>query len=94
MISIERIPGPLAPVYEKAARLVIKTYYRPVAEEIVARFDAGLFLDIGAGPGYLPIEVARLSPAARVVCLDLSRQLMQRARRNAESASVASRLRK
>jgi ubiquinone/menaquinone biosynthesis C-methylase UbiE len=92
MISLERIPGPLAPVYEKAARLAIETYYRPTAEEITARFNAGLLLDIGAGPGYLPIEIARRLPAARVVCLDLSRQLIQRARRNAQSAGVADRL--
>jgi ubiquinone/menaquinone biosynthesis C-methylase UbiE len=89
---MERIPGPLAPVYEKAARLAIETYYRPLAGEITAQFGAGLFLDIGAGPGYLPIEISRRSPAARVICLDLSRQLIRRARRNAQSAGVAERM--
>lgn len=88
MFSIERIPGPLASVYEKAARMAIESYYRRVAEEVVGRLGAGLILDIGTGPGYLPIEIARLCGNLRVVCVDLSRQLIRRARCNAVAAGV------
>lgn len=80
---IERIPGPLAPLYEKASRLVIKTYYGQVAEEILASFPQGLLLDLGTGPGYLPIEVAKRSPRVRIIGVDLSRKFIRMARANA-----------
>ena len=57
--KIERIPGVLASTYEKATRLVIDTYYCEVAKEVVAHLDDGIILDIGTGPGYLPIEIAK-----------------------------------
>ena len=37
MKFMERIPGPLASIYEKASRLVIDNYYSQVAEEVVAK---------------------------------------------------------
>jgi hypothetical protein len=40
-IKIERIPGVLVSAYEKASRLVIDSYYRRIAEEIVAPWVRG-----------------------------------------------------
>ena len=51
-IKIERIPGFLASAYIKATRLVIDSYYRPVAEEIV--------LNMNKGPMYLRHPVAKI----------------------------------
>lgn len=90
--TIERIPGPLAPLYEKASRLVIKTYYAQVAEEISASFPQGLLLDLGTGPGYLPIEVAKRSPHIRIIGVDLSRMFIRMARTNAVRAGFSARL--
>ena len=58
-LKIERIPGPLASSYEKATRLAIDLYYSKVADEIVSNFQQGLMLDLGTGPGYLPIEILK-----------------------------------
>jgi ubiquinone/menaquinone biosynthesis C-methylase UbiE len=90
--NIERIPGPLAPLYEKASRLAIKSYYSQVAEEILSTFRRGLLLDLGTGPGYLPIELAKRAPALRIIGIDLSRPLIRRARANALRAECAERL--
>ena len=57
-IKIESIPGVLATAYEKGTRLVSDSYYSQVAEEIVAHLPGNTLLDIGTGPGYLPIEIA------------------------------------
>ena len=38
-IYIERIPDFLASAYEKATRLVIDSYYSPVADEVVSHLD-------------------------------------------------------
>lgn len=90
--TIERIPGPLASLYEKASRLVVKTYYSEVAEEILASFRQGLLLDLGTGPGYLPIEVAKRSPQVRIIGIDLSRVFIRMARANALRTGCAARV--
>jgi ubiquinone/menaquinone biosynthesis C-methylase UbiE len=92
-LTIERIPAPLASLYEKAARLVIKSYYAPVAEEILRSFNRGFLLDLGTGPGYLPIEVAKRSSQIRIIGVDLSRVLIRMARVNALRAGCGERLR-
>ena len=74
--KIERIPGVLASSYEKATRMVIEAYYSQVAEEIVSSFKSGLILDLGTGPGYLPIEIARRAPDINIIGVDLSRKLI------------------
>ena len=36
----------MASVYDKAARMVIESYYGQVAEEIVSRLKSGVILDL------------------------------------------------
>jgi len=91
-VLIERIPAPLASLYEKATRLVIESYYSRVAEEIVSSFKKGALLDLGTGPGYLPIEILKRSPLIRCDGIDLSSRLIRMARVNAQKAGVADRL--
>jgi ubiquinone/menaquinone biosynthesis C-methylase UbiE len=89
---IERIPGPFASLYEKATRMVIASYYGPVAEEVVASLKAGTILDLGTGPGYLPIEIVKRSPSIRVIGIDLTRKLINTAKLNSLKSGVADRL--
>lgn len=91
-IKVERIPGVLASAYEKATRMVIDSYYRPVAGEIVAYLNEGTILDLGTGPGYLPVEIAKRSLAINVIGVDLSRKLVDMARSNAAKAGLTDRL--
>jgi len=91
-LKIERIPGPLAPSYEKATRLAIDIYYKKVAAEIVSSFNEGVILDLGTGPGYLPIEILKKSSNIRIVGVDLSRRLIKMARENAQRAGLSDRL--
>jgi ubiquinone/menaquinone biosynthesis C-methylase UbiE len=92
-IKIERIPGVLASSYEKATRMVIDSYYGQLAEEIVSTFKAGMILDLGTGPGYLPIEIVRRAPDINIVGIDLSRSLVRMARSNAVKAGFTRQLR-
>ena len=91
-IKIERIPGVLASAYEKATRMVVESYYRPVAAEIVANLNEGTILDLGTGPGYLPVEIAKSSATINVIGVDLSRKLIKMARSNASKEGLADRL--
>jgi ubiquinone/menaquinone biosynthesis C-methylase UbiE len=92
VLNIERIPAPFASIYEKATRLVVKTYYARVAEEIVFAFAKGRVLDLGTGPGYLPIEIARRAASVSVVGIDLSRPLITMAREKALDAGLSDRV--
>lgn len=92
-IKIERIPGVLASSYEKATRMVTGQYYGPVAEEIVSVFKSGLILDLGTGPGYLPIEIVKRVPDINIMGVDLSRKLIQMAQANAAKAGLSDQLR-
>jgi ubiquinone/menaquinone biosynthesis C-methylase UbiE len=91
-IKIERIPGVLASSYEKATRMVIEEYYGQVAEEIVSCFKSGVILDLGTGPGYLPIEIVRRAPEIKIIGVDLSRKLIQIAQANAAKADLSQQL--
>jgi len=92
-LRYERIPSVLASSYEKASRMVIEGYYRQVAEEIVSHIRQGAMLDLGTGPGYLPVEIAKRTPDVSIIGLDLSRNLIRRAMATAHQAGLTSRLR-
>jgi ubiquinone/menaquinone biosynthesis C-methylase UbiE len=86
---MERIPALFASIYEKATRLVIDSYYKRVANEVVSYLKSGRLLDLGTGPGYLPIEIVRRSPSIRVDGIDLEGKLIKMARKNALHAGLS-----
>jgi ubiquinone/menaquinone biosynthesis C-methylase UbiE len=88
----ERIPGVLASSYEKASRMVVDGYYSQVADEIVSHIRQGSMLDLGTGPGYLPIEIVKRAPEIHITGVDLSRSLILMARANAKKAGVSHQL--
>jgi len=92
-LRYERIPGLLATSYEKASRMVVEGYYGQVADEIVSNIRQGRVLDLGTGPGYLPVEIARRAPDISLTGVDLSRKLIRMARINAQKAGFSSQLR-
>lgn len=55
-------------------------------------FREGRILDVGTGPGVVPIEILRAFPQSEGVGLDLSEPLLEIASTNAEEAGVSSRL--
>lgn len=87
-IFVQRIPGLFTSLYEKATGMVGETYYPRIAREILVHLGEGLILDLGTGPGYLPIEIARQNPKVKVVGIDLARGLIRTARENAVKAAV------
>jgi len=88
-IKIERIPGVLASSYEKATKLAVESYYHQVAEEVVSVFNQGLLLDLGTGPGNLPVEIIKRAPEIQIVGIDLSRRLIRMARSRAQRTNLS-----
>ncbi|MBW2064423.1 MAG: class I SAM-dependent methyltransferase [Deltaproteobacteria bacterium] len=90
---MEKIPELFASIYEKATRLVVKTYYAEVAEEVVSHLKGGMILDLGTGPGYLPIQIAKRSEAISICGIDLSKSLIEMAQLNALKEGLDRRVR-
>lgn len=91
-VILQRIPWLFASIYEKATRMVIKSYYNPLAAQIVSHLRSGFILDLGTGPGYLPIEIAKQSSSIKVHGMDLGRKLISVAKSNASRAGVDDRV--
>lgn len=89
-LTREEIPFPGSRFYDFLARKspYLKYMYREVATDVSNEIKSGRILDIGTGPGYLPIEIARMLPDVEVVGIDLSEDMVKIARRNAEKANV------
>ncbi|NWF52937.1 MAG: class I SAM-dependent methyltransferase [Nitrospirae bacterium] len=96
-----RMPGFLASIYEKAARMVINSYYVPIAEEVIAELSQIRnidheteirILDVGTGPGYLPIEIAKRVQNIRIYGIDSISKSIKMAKTNAAKAGVGDRV--
>ena len=72
--------------------MVIEGYYRQVADEITSNIQQGSLLDLGTGPGYLPVEIVKRAPDINITGVDLSRKLIHISRANAQKAGLSSQL--
>ena len=80
--------------YDRLANHLTRPLYQRVAADVAAAggAEAGSVLDVGTGPGRVPILVARALPGWRVEGVDLSGPMVDRARRNAVEAGLADRV--
>ncbi len=94
LLKFEGIPGPGAKIYSKvvAGSLIMQDFYREVTGEIASKVSSGRILDIGTGPGYIPIEVARASKNVEVKAIDISSAMVMIARQKAEDAGLSQRV--
>ena len=88
MPEIEKIPGIVAIFYDAVAARGFMRLYQEIAEEIVTEVKSGKILDIGTGPGSLPIEIAKLNSQLEMTGIDLSRRMVDLAHKNAETAKI------
>jgi ubiquinone/menaquinone biosynthesis C-methylase UbiE len=77
--------------YERLAGHVAGRLYGRVAADLVAAaFPPGArILDVGTGPGLLPLRIAAACPQLTVHAVDLSPQMIDRARQTAAAAGQA-----
>lgn len=91
-LNPEAIPWWAAGIYERAARLAIDSYYAPLAQEIVIELGSGRILDVGTGPGYLPLEIVKRGESITVVGTDAARRMIEFARQHVRAQGMAQRL--
>ncbi|MEV6305657.1 class I SAM-dependent methyltransferase [Actinoplanes sp. NPDC051861] len=79
--------------YDRRATRLLNGLYRRVASEVAAAAPPGAaVLDIGTGPGRLPLHLARLRPDLALTGADLSPDMVAIAERAAGSARIAFRV--
>ena len=90
----EGIPGCGAWWYSWIARRspILRDFYREVAEEVSSKISSGRILDVGTGPGYLPLEIALKSEGLDIVGIDISPAMVDIARRNAAKRGYSERV--
>jgi 2-polyprenyl-3-methyl-5-hydroxy-6-metoxy-1,4-benzoquinol methylase len=88
----EKIPEVLVNLYDGYSRQAFDKYYLPVAAEIAGFCPDGRILDVGCGPGYLAVQIARLSENIRVEGVDLSSKMVELAANSAVKYGVEKRV--
>jgi ubiquinone/menaquinone biosynthesis C-methylase UbiE len=85
----EAVPTLGAIIYGATVTKVLREPETKIANDIVEKMAKGTILDLGSGPGYLSIEIARRSRGLQVYGIDLSRQMVKIARRHAKGVDNA-----
>lgn len=77
-------------LYERwASRLAGRLYSRVTADLLDAELPLGArILDVGTGPGLLPLQIAAAGPQLRIDAVDLSPQMIERARQRAAAGQT------
>ncbi len=86
----EKIPWPFTRLYDRYPNRIFAKWFRRIAADINNR--AGNILDIGTGPGRLPIEIAKQIENVKVFGIDLSQDMIKIAKRNADKEGVGDRV--
>lgn len=81
------IEGYFAEKYDKFAKAVLIDLYKEIAGLVIKHLKSGKILEIGPGPGYLSIEIAKLGDF-QITGLDISETMIEIARRNAQEAGA------
>jgi ubiquinone/menaquinone biosynthesis C-methylase UbiE len=99
---VKRIPLPAEPIaepdavtqYDKGARVYMMPEYKYFVRKILKKgIMSGRVLDIGTGSGLLAIELAKAGGRnLDIIALDISENMIKKARENAERCGVANRI--
>jgi ubiquinone/menaquinone biosynthesis C-methylase UbiE len=88
----EKIPWPFTRLYDRYPSRILTRWFRLIAEDVKGRNISGTVLDIGTGPGRLPIEIAKQVDGIEVIGIDISDDMVKIAKRNAEKEGLGSRV--
>jgi ubiquinone/menaquinone biosynthesis C-methylase UbiE len=71
---------------------LMRNEYRRIAQKAASEVQAGQALEIGPGPGFISLELAKLLPEMRVTGLDLSETMVEMAEKNAKAYGLSERV--
>ncbi|RPJ62586.1 MAG: class I SAM-dependent methyltransferase [Dehalococcoidia bacterium] len=94
MFKIEGIPGPGATFYSAVVvkSPIMKDFYHLVVAEVLSKLPSGRILDIGTGPGDIPLELAKSSKGLEIKAIDISPAMVDIARQNSRKMGLQGRV--
>jgi len=72
-----------------ASRLSYAPFARKIMESVAPLESGSTIVDLGTGPGILSIELHKLLPQAKIIGVDLSSDMLEIARKNADEAGMS-----
>ncbi len=80
--------------FEKVTKSILAPVYPVIAENIIKETGvvSGLCIDLGAGPGNLGLELAKLVSGFKVILLDMSEEMLKIAEKNCKSMLLGDRI--
>jgi len=93
-VSPGGIEGYFATKYAEFAKNTqkIRKEYKRLADKTASMIQEGKLLEIGPGPGYISIEIAKLLPKMEIIGLDISDTMIQIAKKNVNQHGLAERI--
>jgi len=90
----EGVEGYFATKYAEFARNSeeMQNEYRRLAEKVVSLFEGGKLLEIGPGPAYVSIEIAKRLPKVEIIGLEISDTMIEIAKKNAKEHEVSEKI--
>jgi ubiquinone/menaquinone biosynthesis C-methylase UbiE len=80
-IMPERIPALGAVFYNFLPAKMFVPHYKMIAQEVALGAN-GVLLDIGTGPGILPLEIAKRFSGSKIIGIDLSEKMIEISNKN------------
>jgi ubiquinone/menaquinone biosynthesis C-methylase UbiE len=74
--------------YAAGPAKIFMPQYKLMAQDVSAIAN-GTILDIGTGPGVLPLEIGKLMPSARITGVDVGEKMIEIAQRNKKKYGLA-----
>jgi len=88
----EKIPWPFSRFYDRFANRAFIKWFEYIAKNVKDQQISGVILDIGTGPGRLPIEITKRVRNVKVIGIDLSEDMVKIARKNADKEGLTNRV--
>jgi ubiquinone/menaquinone biosynthesis C-methylase UbiE len=90
--NLTKVPPLAVEVFNQVAMAATGDFYSHVADDVAdeaKRLHLKRILDVGSGPGYLPLNIARRTKDVRIIGVDIDEKMVNKARENAKEFKVS-----